>query len=611
MVLTFFAHHNALIAMPNFIKIFFGSCLGTLLALVAIFCIAFFGLIGLAAGSGGGEKPNVEANSILKLNLDVVPELTGNVDANTGFASFELEMDEVLGVHDIIRLIERAKDDDDIKGIYLSSSMQSGGFTKLRMIREAITDFREAGKFVVSYAPFYDQSAYYLATAGDEIYVGPLGVIDFRGFGAEIPFYKNLMDKMGVRMEIFYAGKFKSATEPYRRTEMSEENKLQTRAYLTDMFDFMVDDIAMARNLSPAEIRSRVDNLAGWKGEEAVSGGLIDGIKRSSEVDDRLHELIGFEDDEKLKTIDAQKYFSARMSKLKGRGDEVAVLIAEGTIMDGKVPNGSIGDKKYVAELERLMHDDDVKAVVLRVNSGGGSASSSENIWYAAEQLKEAGKPFVVSMGSVAASGGYYIAAGADSIFAEPSTITGSIGVFSMFPIVEELMNDNLGINFDTVNVGKHSNSFSPFRSMGEEEKLVMTARTEAIYATFLERVSEGRDLPLETVKEIAQGRVYSGTRALELGLVDRLAGLDEAIDAAVALADLDRDEVSIGHYPRIKPPLEQLIEDLLGEDAAKSFGNAMVKDQIGEKNYEHFKLLREMTEAQGVQARMTEIVNW
>ena len=597
--------------MPNFVKIFFGSCFGTLLALVVIFGIAFFSIIGLAAGSSGGDKPSVEANSILKLDLTVVPELTGNVDGNSSFTSFNLEMDEVLGVHDIIRLIEKAKDDDDIKGIYLNSSMQSGGFTKLRMIREAIIEFRESGKFVVSYAPFYDQSAYYLATAGDEIYVGPLGVIDFRGFGADIPFYKNLMDKMGVRMEIFYAGKFKSATEPYRLTKMSEENKLQTRIYLTDMFNFMVDDIAESRNLSSAEVRSRVDNLAGWKGEEAVSGGLIEGIKRSAEVDARLHELVGFDDDDELVTIDAAKYFSARMSKLKGRGDEVAVLVAEGTIMDGKVPNGSIGDKKYVEELERLMHDDDVKAVVLRVNSGGGSASSSENIWYAAEELKAAGKPFVVSMGSVAASGGYYIAAGADSIFAEPSTITGSIGVFSMFPIVEEMLNDKVGIGFDTVNVGRHANSFSPFRSMGEEEKAVMTARTEAIYATFLDRVAEGRDLPLETVREIAQGRVYSGTRALELGLVDRLASLDEAIDAAVTLADLDRDDVSVGHYPRIKPPLEQLIEDLLGEDAAKGFSNAMFKEQVGEKTYEHFKLLREMTEAQGVQARMTEVVNW
>lgn len=596
--------------MSNFFKILFGSCLGTLLALVVLFFVGVSAIAGLA--SSGEQKPSVEANSILKLDLDVVPELTGNVDAGGGFAAFEIDMDEVVGVHDVIRSIEKAKDDDDIKGIYLSSSMQSGGFTKLRMIREALQDFRASGKFVVSYAPFYDQSAYYLATAGDEIYVGPLGVIDFRGFGAEIPFYKNLMDKLGVKMEVFYAGKFKSATEPYRRTEMSEENRQQTREYLTDMFNFMVSDIAAARELTPELVRSGVNNLAGWKGEEAVSNGLIDGIKRTSEVDDRLHELVGFEPDEKLKTISLQDYFEARLTKLKGRGDsEIAVLIAEGTIVDGKAPNGSIGDKKYVEELERLMEDDDVKAVVLRVNSGGGSASSSENIWYAAEQLKAAGKPFVVSMGSVAASGGYYVAAGADSIFAEPSTITGSIGVFTMFPNMKELMNDRIGINFDTVNVGRHSNSFSPFRDLGEEEQQVMKQRTEAIYGTFLERVAEGRDIPVERVKEIAQGRVYSGTRALELGLVDKLGGLDQAINSAAKLANLDMAEVSIGHYPKIKPPLEQLIEDLLGEDAAKGFGNAMVKDQIGEENFKYYQLIREMSQAQGPQARMPMIVNW
>lgn len=596
--------------MSNFFKILFGSCLGTLLALGVLFFIGVSAIAGLA--SSGEQKPSVEANSILKLDLDVVPELTGNVEAGSGIGSFEFEMDEIVGVHDIIRAIEKAKSDDDIKGIYLSSSMQSGGFTKLRMIREALEDFRADGKFVVSYAPYYDQTAYYLATAGDEIYVGPLGVIDFRGFGAEIPFYKNLMDKLGVKMEVFYAGKFKSATEPYRRTEMSEENRQQTREYLTDMFNFMVNDVAAARELSPEVVRDGVNNLAGWKGEEAVSKGLIDGIKRTSEVDDRLHELVGFDADEKLKTISLQDYFEARLSKLKGRGDsEIAVLVAEGTIVDGKAPNGSIGDKKYVEELERLMEDDDVKAVVLRVNSGGGSASSSENIWYAAEQLKAAGKPFVVSMGSVAASGGYYVAAGADSIFAEPSTITGSIGVFTMFPNMKELMNDRIGVNFDTVNVGRHSNSFSPFRDLGEEERVVLTNRTQAIYATFLERVAEGRDLPLETVKEIAQGRVYSGTRALELGLVDKLGGLDQAIGSAAKLANLDMADVSVGHYPKIKPPLEQLIEDLLGEDAAKGFGNALVKDQIGDQNFKYYQLIREMSQAQGPQARMPMIVNW
>jgi protease-4 len=381
---------------------------------------------------------------------------------------------------------------------------------------------------------------------------------------------------------------------------------------MTDISDLMLANIAEGRNISVADVRSKMNSLEGWKGEEAVSGGLIDGIKTRTEVDARLRELVGFEADEKLKTIELDKYFSARLKKMKGRGNnEVAVLIAEGTIVDGKSENGGIGDKKYVAELERLTEDDDVKAVVLRINSGGGSASSSENIWYAAEQLKAAGKPFVVSMGAVAASGGYYIAAGADSIFAEPMTITGSIGVFSMFPQDKGLMEDKLGLTIDTVNIGKHANGFSPFRPLDDEERAVMKMRTEAIYATFLQRVADGRSLPLAIVQEIAQGRVYAGERALELGLVDRLASLDEAIAAATSLANIDADDVSVGHYPRIKPPLEQLIEDLLGEDAAKGFSTAIAKDQLGPENYRYFKMMKEVTQSQGAQARMPVMVRF
>jgi protease-4 len=595
--------------MSNFLKILFGSCLGTLLALGALIFIGISAVAGIA--SSGDQKPEVETNSILKLDLSQVPELTGNV-AMGSFTSFELKTDQVLGVHDVIRAIAKAKDDEDIKGIYMNSMMQSGGLAKLTGIREALVDFKSAGKFVLTYAPILDQTAYYLATAGDEIFLGPLGVVDFRGLGAEVMFYKKMMDKVGVGVDIFYAGKYKSATEPFRRTNMSPESKEQVREFMTDISDLMLANIAEGRNISVADVRSKMNSLEGWKGEEAVSGGLIDGIKTRTEVDARLRELVGFEADEKLKTIELDKYFSARLKKMKGRGNnEVAVLIAEGTIVDGKSENGGIGDKKYVAELERLTEDDDVKAVVLRINSGGGSASSSENIWYAAEQLKAAGKPFVVSMGAVAASGGYYIAAGADSIFAEPMTITGSIGVFSMFPQDKGLMEDKLGLTIDTVNIGKHANGFSPFRPLDDEERAVMKMRTEAIYATFLQRVADGRSLPLAIVQEIAQGRVYAGERALELGLVDRLASLDEAIAAATSLANIDADDVSVGHYPRIKPPLEQLIEDLLGEDAAKGFSTAIAKDQLGPENYRYFKMMKEVTQSQGAQARMPVMVRF
>lgn len=597
--------------MSNFFKILFGSCLGTIVGLGVLF---FLGISIFAGIAGSAEqKPSVSANSILTLDLSVVPELTGNTPLDPGFGlSFDLDMDEVLGLHDIVRTIDKAKEDDDIKGIYLNNMYQAGGFTKLRIIREALTDFRSSGKFVLSYAPAYDQSAYYLASAGDEVYMGPLGAVDFRGFGADIPFYKEMMDKVGVRFEIFYAGDFKSATEPFRRTNMSDENRLQTRQYLNALWEYQIADVAKSRDLSEAKVRSFANELTGWKDQEAVDAGLVDGIKRRSEVDERLHTLVGFEEDQKLNKISIEKYFSAKMKKLRGGNDEIAVLFAEGNIIDGKAELGSIGDKDLVKEIDKLAQDDDVKAVVLRVNSGGGSASSSENIWYAAEELKETGKPFVVSMGSVAASGGYYIAAGADSIFAEPSTITGSIGVFMMFPIAQELMNDKLGIRFDTVNTAKYSNAFSPYRSLSEGEKAVLKQRTADIYETFLDRVAEGREMDKEDVRKIAGGRVYAGERAKEIGLVDRLAGLDEAIASATKLANLSEEEVRVGHYPKIKPPLEQFLEDLLGEDAlGSSMGKAVIKEQLGPENYQHFEMLKNITKMRKPQAVLPVVINY
>ena len=596
--------------MSNFFKVFFGSCLGVVVGLGVLMFLVVAGIAGIAGSSE--QKPTVSANSILELELAVVPELTNNVPSGGGLADFELDPDPVLGVHDLIRTIEKAKTDDDIKGIYLNSSFAGGGITKLRMIREALNDFRSDGKFVVSYAPFYDQSAYYLATAGDEIYLGPLGAVDMRGLGAERMFYKNMLDKVGVKMEVFWAGDFKSATEPFRRTEMSDSSKLQTRQYLGAMWGYMVDDIAASRNITPRAVRDYADDMTGWEEQRAVDAKLVDGVMRRSEVDARLHELVGFEADKKLKTISQEDYFAARLRPLKGRGDEVAVLYAEGNIVDGKGSQGGIGDKKYVEEIEKLMNDDDVKAVVLRINSGGGSASSSENIWYAMENLKAAGKPFVVSMGNVAASGGYYIAAGADSIFAEPTVITGSIGVFMMFPLAKELLNDKLGITTDTVNISRNANAFSPFRALGEEERALLERRTEGIYQTFLERVAEGRGMSVEEVRRLAGGRVYAGDRALEIGLVDRLAGLDAAIASAAGLAGLGDDDYSVGEYPRIKPPLEQLLEDLLGSDAAGGgFAEAAVRDQLGEEAYRHYQFLKETTEMRTPQARLTEIVSF
>jgi protease-4 len=594
--------------MPKFLKILLGSCLGTILGLGLLFFIGFLIIVG--AASSGDEKPSVAANSILELDMGTIPELTNNVQPSGGF-SFELEMDDVLGIHDVIRAIKKAKTDDNIKGIYLNSMAAPGGISKLRLLRSALVDFREDGKFVTSYASNYDQTAYFLATAGDEIYMGPQGILDMRGLGAERMFYKGAMDKMGVKMDIFWAGDFKSATEPYRRTNMSEQSKLQTRQYLSAMWKYMSEDIATARGITPEQVTAYANNMSGWDEGRAKELGLVDGVWRQTEMEAHLRELVGFEEGDKLEKIGVAEYFSARLNKLKGRGDEVAVLFAEGGIINGEGVEGNIGDNKYVDELERLANDDDVKAVVLRVNSGGGSASASENIWYAAEQLKAAGKPFVVSMGAVAASGGYYIAAGADSIYAEPTTITGSIGVFMMFPILKELTEDKMGLTTDTVNITRNANAFSPFRGLGEEEKALLKRRSEAIYDIFLERVSEGRGIPLEDVKKLAGGRVYAGDRALEIGLVDRLAGLDEAIAGAAALADLTEDEYSVGEYPRIGSQLERLLKQLLGEDAVGNLAESTIREQLGNENYQHLQVLKAATEMREPQARLTETVKF
>ena len=592
--------------MPNFLKLLLGSCLGTLLALTALVFIGISVIGGLA--SSVEDKPAISANSILTFDLAELPELTGNTQNSDFFAAFKQE--EAPGLHDVVRAIRNAADDDDIKGIYLGDGITGVPFTTLRTLREAIRDFKDSGKFVVSYSPYYDQSAYYLGSVADEVYVGPLGVVDFRGLGADIPFFKNALDQAGIEFEIFYAGDYKSATEPLRRTEISPENREQTKEFLEDLFGVMLADLSEARGVSPARLREAAGNMTGWRDQEAVDAGLIDGIRRRTEIDRLLHDKLGIEQDEKLNTVDINKYFAARMERLEGGDDQIAVLVAEGGIVDGAGQLGNIGDKKYVNEIEKLAQDDDVKAVVLRVNSGGGSASSSENIWYAIEQLKATGKPVVVSMGDYAASGGYYIAAAADSIFAEPTTITGSIGVFLTFPIVRELMEDKIGISFDTVNTARNATAFSPFRDMGEDEKQLLTQRTQGIYATFLQRVADGRNLPIEQVKEIAGGRVYSGERARQIGLIDDFGGLDSAIRSAANLAGLE-DDYSVGHYPKVKPLIEQILEELMGADDDNQVVSKVVRSQLGERNYQHFELLRELSRAQQPQARLPLVVTF
>ncbi|MEM7572924.1 MAG: signal peptide peptidase SppA [Bacteroidota bacterium] len=589
----------------NFLKVLLASCLGTLLALVVLFLVAA-GFIGKAI-SDTDDTVRIGSNSVLRLDLPaVMPELTGNMQSG----NLSLDNSEELGLYDVMRSIRRAAEDNNIKGIYLNQGFFNAQPATVRQLRQELLAFRETGKFVVAFSPNYGQAGYYLASAADAVYVGPMGILDFRGLGAEIPFMKDMLDRIGVNMEVFYVGDYKSATEPLRYTEMSRENREQTKIFLENLFDLIVDDIAVSRNLSPAGVRGMAANITGWREQELLSSGLIDGFMHRSEVEAEIRSRLGLEENRNINTVGLSDYFEARLNKQLGGHDQVRVIVAEGTIVDGSGDYGSIGDRKYVELIQDARRDDLVKAVVLRINSGGGSASSSENIWAAVEDLKAAGKPVVVSMSDVAASGGYYIAAGADSIFAQPSTITGSIGVFNVFPDATGLMKEHIGINFDTVNTAPYANAFSPFQGLSDTERTLLTQRAQIIYDQFLERVSTGRDIPMDRMRQIARGRVYSGVDALDLGLVDRLAGLDEAIASAASLAGLDN--YSMGFYPRVTPPLERFVNDLMGlSDSDGGFNVNLVREQLGEQAYQHFELMRDLTQMQGVQARMPIVVKF
>lgn len=589
--------------MAQFFKYLFASCLGVMLAGLVLFGVGALVVGGMIAAA---DKPGeVRSNSVLHLTFNqAIPEKTNNTPVTFN----GIEPEEFIGLHDMVRAIEAAADDKKIKGIYLDmSSISAGQVTKVRL-HQALLNFKEkSDKFIIAYAPYYDQNTYLMASAADEIYLHPMGGIDFRGFAAFIPFFKDMFDKLGIDWEIFYAGKFKSATEPYRRNDMSEENRQQIRAYLDGMYEVYLENIAEARSVEVSKLKGLAADYSLRDPEVALESGLVDQIGYKEDVLKALRERIGLDEDDKIRTVSMQTYFpSAPIKKDYSVDEKIAVIYAEGAITGGEAESGSVGSAKYTRIIRDLREDDDIKAIVLRVNSPGGSALASEDIWHEIELTKEAGKPVVVSMGDLAASGGYYIAANADSIFASPSTLTGSIGVFAMMPQVQELFNQKLGIHMDTVATGPLSTAFSPFYEFSEKEALIFQGEINKTYARFKKRVSEGRNMTPEQVEEIAQGRVWTGQAALNVGLVDGLGELDRALRSAATLAGLE--EYRIKEYPKVKPPLEQFLEELTGKD--DRLKSRLIKEELGEYAplYEYYQELKNM---EGPQARLPYIIKY
>jgi protease-4 len=437
--------------------------------------------------------------------------------------------------------------------------------------------------------------------------MGPLGGIDLHGFAATVPFYKGLLDKIGVKMQIFYAGEFKSATEPYRRTNMSEPNRLQLRELLNPLYDNFLSDIAGSRNKSVADLKQMVNGLELTSAKKALELGMVDELGYIDNVLADLRAHLELEEDSKVKTVSLGNYANSYTKKANFKiKDKIAVVYAEGAIYQDKGDRGTIVDNDYVKIIRKLRKDEKVKAIVLRVNSPGGSAIASENIWREIELAKEAGKPVVVSMGDYAASGGYYIACNADSVFAEPNTLTGSIGVFSMIPNTGELYQDKLGITFDTVLTSRYSVGLNTVFEMDEYEKRVWQNNTDEMYETFLKRVSDGRGMSRDDVHAIAQGRVWVGTKAKDIGLVDKIGGIEDAIAAAARIAELD--EYRTSEFPVMPDPIQDFINELTGQNDDDAIRGRVLQKELGEhyKLYKHFK---EVMSSKGVQARMPWMV--
>ncbi len=589
--------------MGQFIKSIFASCLGFFIAIIVIFFLSLV-VFGKMATSLATNTVKVKQNSVLRLKLDaVVPDKTNNVTVST----FDLKNTKVLGLHEIIATIKHAKKDDNIKGIYIDNTWLPLGFSSSQALRDALLDFKSEGKFIYSYAKYYTQGAYYLSTAADEIYVNPIGLVDFKGYGAAIPFYKDMLDKLGVKMEVFYAGKFKSATEPYRRNNLSDEARLQMREYIDERYKNLLTDISEAREIPVSELHRLADEYVGADPQNALNAKMVDVVGYENMVEDAIRERIGLKKNAKINFISLKSYNGSYTPQVNYQeNNKIAVIYAEGNVVDGEGDYGMIGDDKYTKIINKLRRDDKVDAIVLRVNSGGGSAMSSENIWNALTQLKEENSiPIIVSMGDVAASGGYYIACPADQIYAETNTLTGSIGVFSMFPNASELFNDKIGIHYDTVKTGKNAVGLTPFFDLSEAERLIMQRRTDSLYATFLKRVSDGRGLSVKEVNEIAQGRVWTGTKAKEIGLVDEIGLLSDAIAKAAELADID--DYRLVEYPKIKDPIQRLLEDLTDENMGFT-AEHFLKEEFGEwyPAYEH---LKEIKNASGPQMRLPYII--
>ncbi|WP_019671131.1 signal peptide peptidase SppA [Eudoraea adriatica] len=577
----------------NFLRNLLAAILGTLIA----FGIIFFMFVFFISLVNTEEAVTVKKNSVLELQMKyAITDYTGNKEGDP----FDVLFEKAQGLDEILHAIKVAKEDNDIKGISINNNYISAGISSTQAIRNALADFKESGKFIYAFGDFYMQKDYYLASVADSIFLNPVGAMDFKGLAAEVLFFKDLQDKTGVKMEVVRHGKYKSAVEPFLSNEMSEENRTQISELIGSIWNTIVAEIAMDRSISEEDINVIADTLGGRKPEYAKASGLLDDVIYYDEYAKRLKQAVGIGEDDKLNIISLEDYTRvSRKKKLLSGKDKIAIIYAQGEIFYGEGGPNYIGQGIINKAIIKARDDKSVKAIVLRVNSPGGSALTSDIIWRELEIAKKE-KPLVVSMGDVAASGGYYISAGADKIYAEPTTITGSIGVFGAIPNINELAT-NIGINAEQVGTNKNSVDYSLFEPMSDEFRAFVKEGIESTYQTFLGKVSEGRNITIARADSLAQGRVWSGAQARELGLVDELGGLEDAIEAAALLANVD--SYSVRKYPKYKSSFERFMEDFGGTSILNK--EEIIRREIGTEIYGLYKEVKSVMEQKGFQARL------
>lgn len=576
--------------MAQFFKIFFAS----LLALFVFTLLSVFLFFGIVAAFSSKEKPEIENASVLVLDLS---QPFNEQERENPLADLTSSQSSAPGLFDVVRLIKAAKTDTKISGIHIRANGNANSFASSNELRNALLDFKTSGKPVLAYADVMSQGAYFVASTANKVYLNPAGGLDWSGYNVDFVFFKNLLDRLQIEPQIFYAGKFKSATEPFRTTQMTPENKVQTVEWLGDLYQHFLRSVSKSRGIDTASLHKLATIAAIQKPEDALTFKLVDGLKYDDEVRREWKRLLKKKETDQLTLLELSKYADAADFRRSGK-DRIAVIYAQGDIVDGNGTDDNIGGDRFATIIRKVRHDRTVKAIVVRVNSGGGSALASEVMWRELELAKK-DKPVVMSFGDVAASGGYYMAAGADSIFAHPNTITGSIGVFTLIPNMQGFFNNKLGITFDGVKTAEFADGGTVTKPLNATEKQIIQTGVDQIYNRFKQRVATGRKRSIGYVDSIAQGRVWSGEDGLRLGLVDRLGGLQDAVDCAARMAKTDN--YRLREYPEKGDWFKRLLNKATNEQPGMQ-----LREQIGQENFEVFKQLVQVRSfTQGVQARL------